>query len=37
MDFYIVIPAHNEEKYLKQTLNSLVNQSHLPKKLVIVK
>ena len=36
MDFYIVIPAHNEEKYLKQTLNSLVNQSHLPKQLVIV-
>ena len=36
MDFYIVIPAHNEEKFLKQTLDSLVNQSLLPKQLVIV-
>lgn len=36
MNFYIVIPAHNEAKFLKQTLDSLVNQSHLPKQLVIV-
>ena len=36
MDFYIVIPAYNEEKYLKKTLDSLVNQSHLPKQLVVV-
>ena len=36
MRFYIVIPAHNEEKYLKQTLDSLVNQTHLPSKIVIV-
>ena len=36
MNFYIVIPAHNEETFLKQTLDSLVNQSLLPKQLVIV-
>ena len=36
MRFHIVIPAHNEEKYLKQTLDSLVNQTHLPSKIVIV-
>lgn len=36
MDFYIVIPAHNEELFLKQTLNSLVNQTLLPKRIVIV-
>lgn len=36
MIFYIIIPAHNEEAYLKQTLQSLVNQTLLPKKLVVV-
>ena len=36
MIFYIVIPAHNEEAYLAQTLQSLVNQTLLPKKLVVV-
>lgn len=36
MKFYIVIPAHNEEKYLESTLNSLVNQTHLPTQLVVV-
>ncbi|MFL1895706.1 glycosyltransferase [Aquimarina sp. 2-A2] len=33
---YIVIPAHNEEKFISKTLDSLVNQSLLPDKLVIV-
>ncbi len=36
MDFYIVIPAHNEEAYLSQTLQSLVEQTLLPKKLIVV-
>lgn len=36
MDFYIVIPAHNEEKFIEQTLSSLANQTLLPKRLVVV-
>lgn len=36
MRIYIVIPAHNEEAHLKQTLQSLTEQSILPNKLVIV-
>ena len=36
MDFYIVIPAHNEEAFISLTLNSLVNQTELPKQLVVV-
>lgn len=36
MNFYIVIPAHNEEASLGLTLDSLVNQSILPKKLIVV-
>ena len=36
MNYYIVIPAHNEEKFIALTLESLVHQSILPKKVVIV-
>ena len=36
MNFYIVIPAHNEEAYLSQTLQSLTEQTLLPKKIVVV-
>lgn len=36
MNFYIVIPAHNEAAFLEQTLQSLVNQSLKPKKIVVV-
>lgn len=36
MNYYIVIPAHNEEKFIGLTLGSLVNQTVLPKKAVIV-
>jgi glycosyltransferase involved in cell wall biosynthesis len=36
MKFYIIIPAHNEEAYLKRTLQSLVDQSLRPKKIVVV-
>lgn len=36
MNFYIIIPAHNEESSIGQTLDSLVNQTLLPKRIVIV-
>lgn len=36
MDFYIVIPCHNESAFIGQTLASLVAQTHLPKKVVVV-
>ena len=36
MNIYIVIPAHNEEKSIALTLDSLVNQTLLPKKVVVV-
>lgn len=36
MNFYLVIPAHNEENYIAQTLGSLVQQSLLPKRIVVV-
>lgn len=36
MNYYIVIPAHNEQDFISLTLNSLVSQTILPKKVVIV-
>lgn len=36
MNFYIVIPAHNEADSIELTLNSLVSQTLLPKKVVVV-
>ena len=36
MNYYIVIPAHNEEAFISLTLDSLLTQTVLPKKLVIV-
>lgn len=36
MNYYIVIPAHNEEKFIGLTLDSLIHQTVLPKKAVIV-
>lgn len=36
MDFYIVIPAHNEEDSIALTLESIINQLLKPKRLVIV-
>lgn len=36
MNFYIIIPAHNEASSIGLTLDSLVNQTHLPKKVVVV-
>jgi len=36
LNIYIIIPAHNEENHLSQVLGSLLEQTHLPKKIVIV-
>jgi glycosyltransferase involved in cell wall biosynthesis len=36
MDYYIVIPAHNEEAFIALTLQSLISQTVLPKKVVVV-
>ncbi len=36
MNYYIVIPAHNEDKYISLTLNSIVSQTVLPKKVIVV-
>ena len=36
MNFYIIIPAHNEETVIAKTLESLVAQSLKPKKVVVV-
>ncbi|MEP3838009.1 MAG: glycosyltransferase family 2 protein [Algibacter sp.] len=36
MDFYIIIPAHNEADSIGLTLHSLVNQTLKPKQIVVV-
>ena len=36
MNFYIVIPAHNEEDSIALTLESLTNQTIVPKRVVVV-
>lgn len=36
MKYYVVIPAHNEEAFIAKTLESLVHQSLLPKRVLIV-
>ena len=36
MRVYIIIPAHNEEKYIHSTLASLCNQTILPDKILVV-
>ncbi len=36
MNFYIIIPAHNEDAFIGKTLESLVNQTLLPQKLIVV-
>jgi glycosyltransferase involved in cell wall biosynthesis len=36
MEYYIVIPAYNEEAFIALTLQSLVSQTVLPKKVVVV-
>jgi len=36
MKYYIIIPAHNEEKFIGLTLQSLVSQTILPSKVIVV-
>jgi glycosyltransferase involved in cell wall biosynthesis len=36
MNYYIVIPAYNEEAFISLTLQSLISQTVLPKKVVVV-
>ena len=36
MNIYIIIPAHNEAAFIGQTLKSLVEQTLLPRQLVVV-
>lgn len=36
MKIYIVIPAHNEAEFIGSTLESLVNQTYPPEKIVVV-
>jgi len=36
MNYYVIIPAHNEEAFLADTLNSILRQSLQPKKVIVV-
>jgi glycosyltransferase involved in cell wall biosynthesis len=36
MNYYVIIPTYNEEKYISLTLQSLVEQTILPSKIVVV-
>lgn len=36
MDIAIIIPAYNEEKFIKNCLDSLLNQTHPAKKILVV-
>ena len=36
MNYYIIIPSHNEEQFIGLTLQSLVEQTVLPTKVVVV-
>lgn len=36
MKLYLIIPAYNEEQFLGNTLESLVNQTKVPDKIIIV-
>ena len=36
MRYYVVIPAHNEAGFIQKTLQSLVDQSLLPEKVIVV-
>lgn len=36
MNYYVVIPAHNEANFIENTLKSLVGQTLLPKKVIVV-
>jgi glycosyltransferase involved in cell wall biosynthesis len=36
MKYYVIIPAHNEEKFISLTLQSLESQTQKPSKIVVV-
>lgn len=36
MNIYIIIPAHNEETFIAKTLQSLIEQTLLPKQIIVV-
>jgi glycosyltransferase involved in cell wall biosynthesis len=36
MKYYVIIPAHNEEAFISLTLQSLIKQTILPSKIVVV-
>ncbi len=36
MNYYIIIPAHNEQQFIGATLTSIVNQTLQPQKVIIV-
>lgn len=36
MNYYIIIPTYNEEKFISLTLESIVNQTVMPSKVVVV-
>lgn len=36
MKYYVIIPAHNEATFIKHTLDSMVNQTLLPNRLLVV-
>lgn len=36
MNYHVIIPAHNEEAFLADTLNAILRQSLRPKKVVVV-
>ncbi|KKN13622.1 hypothetical protein LCGC14_1004600, partial [marine sediment metagenome] len=36
MKYYVIIPAHNEEAFLADTLNSILRQTVQPEKVVVV-
>jgi glycosyltransferase involved in cell wall biosynthesis len=36
MKYYVIIPAHNEAKYIAQTITSLLDQTQAPNTIVVV-
>lgn len=36
MKYYVIIPAHNEADFIRHTLESMVSQTQLPKRLIVV-
>jgi glycosyltransferase involved in cell wall biosynthesis len=36
MKYYVIIPAHNEAKFISETLQSILEQTKVPSKIVVV-